>query len=100
MMRSESLVADTGVQEPADLNSVPLLVAVTLLRVYHVQSGPFFLSAESGCSASPYHRALVQLQIAFQTSERRCQGGTEHSFSDGVLFSINQPHSTGFQLEI
>lgn len=93
-------MADTGVQEPADLNSVPLPIAVTLLRVHHVQSGPFFLCAESGCSAFPYHRALVHLQIAFQTSERRCQGGTEHSFSDGVLVSISQPHSTGFQLQI
>lgn len=46
-------MADTGVQEPADLNSVPLPVAVTLLRVHHVQSGPFFLSAEIGCMLPP-----------------------------------------------
>ena len=93
-------MADTGVQEAADLSSIPVPAAVTLLRAHYVQSGPLFLSAASCCSAFPYHRTLAHLQIAFQTSERRCQRGTEHSFLDSVPFSINQPHSTGFQLEI
>lgn len=93
-------MADIGAQEPADLSSTPLPTAVTLLHAHRVQSGPLFLSAASCCSASPRRRTVVHLQTALQTSERRCQGGTVHSFLDGVSLSINQPHSKGFQLEI
>lgn len=88
-MRGENPVADAGVQEPADLSSIPILAAVTFLSAHHVQLGPSFLSAASHSSVSPYHRTLALLQSAFQTSERRCQGGTGHSFPDGVPFSIN-----------
>lgn len=52
------------------------------------------LSATGRCNAPLYYRTLAHLQISLQTSERRYQGDTEHSFSNGVLFSHIQQASS------
>lgn len=66
VMRSESLVANTGVQEPADLSAIPLLAAVTYLCAHRGQLGPLFLSAARRCSASPYTGLLRSCKVYFR----------------------------------